>query len=342
MADRIQTFEIVTATGTTKAAPQVDDTSFLPGTIERIEILIPDGPRGLSGFSIGQGKNQIWPRTTGTYMVGNGEVIRLDNPEALNTGNFQFYSYNTGGYVHHYFLRFYVNELGKGAAALKAAQSSTPLSAQAIESPPAGALGAPPPFSLEPPPELAAGEPGGFQPPPGASGGALALSPAGVSSPIPEPVLVVGPTLLPATPPDYCSTIEAVKKQVTLAKPYLLPPGSGSALIPAEALPPLSIDNYGHYAACQRPGSWKYDLQFDRPASGFIRNGDSPYVIDFQTQGGENKATVSDATPVVRYQESGLSLAVYVNPGTGDPPTLLAASGTLEIPGGTQPATVAA
>lgn len=246
MADRLQTFVIAVPAGTLASALQKTDVSFFPGIVRLIEVFVPDGPRGNSGFQLGQAQQATLPRNVGTYIVANNEVVKIDNPEATNTGNWQFYAYNVGGYLHHYWLRFHVDELALPAPHPLAALVGSPMPASVIETPPgefvplpleglqAAAEGGMAPPSFEPLSPPLAGSGGSLQSlssPPAGGGSPGSLPPA--SGP-PEPSAIPAPVGdQPPNPPPL--TLQGIWQ------------GSGTSsaeTIPASQAPPVIVLGY--------------------------------------------------------------------------------------------------
>lgn len=119
MARRIAVFEVTIAAGTAKAAAISNDVSFEPGPVDEVEIVIPDGHSGATGFQLAQAGQAIIPEESGTYIVANNEVIRWPLDGYNDAGSWQLIGYNTDVYDHTFYLRFLIAD--------KAAAQAQPL-----------------------------------------------------------------------------------------------------------------------------------------------------------------------------------------------------------------------
>jgi len=112
MAERIEAFTVTVPVNTAQASPQVTNVSFNPGNVVGIQIIIPAGHAGLTGIALRSGKSQYVPRTSGSFVVSDDEVVKWDVEGAPGTGNWEAVAFNTDdSYSHSFFLRFLVNEL---------------------------------------------------------------------------------------------------------------------------------------------------------------------------------------------------------------------------------------
>lgn len=112
MAQRIEAFTIVVAAGTTSSAPSDTALDFVDGNVERLEIVVPRGHAGFTGFSIRYASQQVIPKKSGQFIVTDGETINWPI-EDFPTGNqWVFRAYNTDVFDHNFYLRLLVTELG--------------------------------------------------------------------------------------------------------------------------------------------------------------------------------------------------------------------------------------
>lgn len=108
MARRIAVFEVTVSADTQKSAAVSTDISFAPGPVSEVEIVIPDGHNGSTGFQLAQAGQAIIPEESGTYIVGNDEVIRWPLDGYNDAGSWQLIAYNTDYYDHTFYLRFLI------------------------------------------------------------------------------------------------------------------------------------------------------------------------------------------------------------------------------------------
>jgi hypothetical protein len=116
-ADRVESFAVDVPAGTTRAAPLSQALTFRQGEVLRLELIIPDGHRALTGFALAYAGQRVVPATNGAWIVGNDDT--LDWPlEGLPTGGrWVAQAYNDGTFAHTFYVRFHVNELDLGAPA---------------------------------------------------------------------------------------------------------------------------------------------------------------------------------------------------------------------------------
>lgn len=110
MAQRIETFDIVTPAGTTAALPLTTAMTFDRGIVERIEVLIPPGPSGLVGFRIVHSGDVIIPRDRSKWIVADNEVIKWELEDYPTGSAWSMRTYNTDVYEHTLYVRILVRE----------------------------------------------------------------------------------------------------------------------------------------------------------------------------------------------------------------------------------------
>ena len=115
MAERIEAFTVTVPAGTPSSAPLASPTVFDPGEVERIEVFIPSGHGGLTGFALLQAHTQIIPYRGGQFIVDDDDTISWPISGFLNTGDWQFLAYNTDVNPHSFYIRYLVNEIRRGA-----------------------------------------------------------------------------------------------------------------------------------------------------------------------------------------------------------------------------------
>lgn len=115
--DRIEPFTVSIPANTPQTAPVERNTSFAAGRVVHLEVLVPPGHNGQTGFSIAQAHQPIYPDRAGTFIVGSGERFEWEMEDDLDTGDWQLFGYNVAPIAHSFYLRFYVVELSKAASA---------------------------------------------------------------------------------------------------------------------------------------------------------------------------------------------------------------------------------
>lgn len=96
-------FTITTPAGTTRAAPLLTALNTLNRYVRRVQLVIPYGHNGQTGFSIRKGNVTVLPWLS-DFIVGNDETLNFELP--IEGGNdLKVASFNTGTFSHQHFLR---------------------------------------------------------------------------------------------------------------------------------------------------------------------------------------------------------------------------------------------
>lgn len=109
MAQDVKTFDVTIPVGGTAAAPQTFALTMPPYKVESVEVLIPDGVRGVVHFALGSTGTRVIPSNPGAYISGNNEVLRWPLRGYIDSGSWQLHAYNTGAYAHTLQVRFLLN-----------------------------------------------------------------------------------------------------------------------------------------------------------------------------------------------------------------------------------------
>lgn len=88
------------ATGTTQAAPQVTDISFLPGVLTQVHWRVAPGALGVLHWALTAGQGWIWPKPVGTFLVASDEAGDWYPEGAPDSGFYQVTAFNTGAFPH--------------------------------------------------------------------------------------------------------------------------------------------------------------------------------------------------------------------------------------------------
>jgi hypothetical protein len=106
VAIEVQRFAVTIPAGTLQSAPQKTALAMPPRTVERIEITVPPGPRGVVGFQLAMSGAQVLPITPGAFVVTDDEHISWDLTDQNTSGAWQMIAYNTGTFPHTIEIRF--------------------------------------------------------------------------------------------------------------------------------------------------------------------------------------------------------------------------------------------
>jgi len=177
MSVEIRQFNVTIPAGTTKASGFTSDMSFPARTVTQIDIFFPPGPRGEVGVGVGTAGVITVPYGGAGYIVSDDHLFELPLEQAVNSGSWTFFGYNTGTFAHTITVTFHLALNNTGAAA-PGGGVIPPGQLSGGDGSGAGP-GAPPPPPPSPPPPVA---PPPVAPPPvtppGISGPPLTLPPA--------------------------------------------------------------------------------------------------------------------------------------------------------------------
>jgi hypothetical protein len=108
-SNSIHVFPVTIPAGTPASAPQVTPLTFPAGPVVSVEFLVPPGPRGCVGFSLGSGGTQVIPYETGTWLVYNDTEKEWKLTDHVDSGSWQLFAYNIGTYPHTITVTFHVD-----------------------------------------------------------------------------------------------------------------------------------------------------------------------------------------------------------------------------------------
>lgn len=187
--------------GTAQSAGFTQDMSFPARIVTQINVRIPPGPRGEVGFGIGSAGVIVIPYGGTDYIVTDDEDLVFPLTNAVESGSWTFFGYNTGAYPHTIQVYFSCDPIplpilaGSGPLPITAPPSGTPGSSGTPGTPGTGCyddqgnpIPCPPGVTGVPP-----GSPGGSVPPP-------------TVPPIPPPTVPPIPVTIPPIltgPPGY-------------------------------------------------------------------------------------------------------------------------------------------
>lgn len=116
--DRVEPFTVSIPANTPQASPVERNVSFAAGRVVHLEVLVPPGHNGRTGFSIAQAHQPVYPERAGTFIVGSNERFEWEMEDDLDTGDWQLFGYNVSPIAHSFYLRFYVVENSKSSPLL--------------------------------------------------------------------------------------------------------------------------------------------------------------------------------------------------------------------------------
>lgn len=106
MADRVEQFTVTVSAGTPIAAPQETALKLTPADVERVDIYIPAGHAGLTGFRLAVAHSPILPANTGAYIVGEDERLTYPLEDFPDSGQWSIFAYNLDVFPHAFYLTF--------------------------------------------------------------------------------------------------------------------------------------------------------------------------------------------------------------------------------------------
>lgn len=108
MADQIRSYSVTVPAETPQTAPLESDLSFPGGDVERIDIRIPPGHAGLTGFQLAQGHQAVIPINDGEFIVGDQESFSWPIDGFIDSGDWQFIAYNVDRFEHTFYVRLLI------------------------------------------------------------------------------------------------------------------------------------------------------------------------------------------------------------------------------------------
>lgn len=126
-ASRIEVFDVTVPKGTPKAAPIETQTPFPHGELVGIEVKIPDGHNGLTGFRLLLAGGPAIPATAGAWVSGNDDELDWNTIGYPNSGAWSLQAYNTDLFDHVFHVRYLVSDFVYNQGAAVPAAIATPL-----------------------------------------------------------------------------------------------------------------------------------------------------------------------------------------------------------------------
>ncbi len=106
MAARIYSFACTVPAGTPVAKPVTVAMSMPAVEVVEIDIVVPHGPAGFMGFAIGAAGVPVFPEASGQWIVTDAQNLSWPLEDAIDSGAWEFFGYNTGSYPHTVYVTF--------------------------------------------------------------------------------------------------------------------------------------------------------------------------------------------------------------------------------------------
>lgn len=126
-ASRIEVFDVVVPKATPIAAPIIVQTPWPHGELVGIEVKIPDGHNGLTGFRLLLANGQAIPATAGAWITGNDDELDWNTVGYPNSGAWSVQAYNTDAFDHVFHVRYLVSDFAYNQPATTEAPVVTPV-----------------------------------------------------------------------------------------------------------------------------------------------------------------------------------------------------------------------
>jgi hypothetical protein len=125
MTDYFFTHSLVIPAGTAIATPFRQNKPLEDAILDRVQIRIPAGHVGLTGFALFWSTEQVWPTIRGSWAIGDNEQLEWTPGTEVTATGLAHVGYNLDKFAHTFYTRFWLSK--------KVAQSVV-----SIESPQAG------------------------------------------------------------------------------------------------------------------------------------------------------------------------------------------------------------
>lgn len=283
--DRELSFEVTVNALTAKGTPATTQTRFPSGTVVNVEIVIPAGVAGLAGLRISCSGTQLFPINTGSWLIGDNEVVTRDVYNWPNSGRIDVEAFNEDIHAHTFQVRYAVAE--NPLPAPVAPVTGTPL--------PVGSSGEPVQVPSETGGTGEGATPGELSPaPPVEAPGGVPPAPPEETPAAPPPAPEESPAAPPEAPPEAAPEApgEAAPTEES-PEPF---PGEGAAM-PEDQATAEAGGTYGETGGVRAPGgpklkrkpaskgpTRKVTVKESLPAGGWLPHG-ARFTLERQDQG---------------------------------------------------------
>jgi len=108
MAVEVYDFAVTIPAGTAKSAGFSAKMAMPTRAVELIEVRVPPGPRGEVGFGIGAAGTIVLPQGNATYFIMDDQFRSFTLDDAITSGAWVAFGYNTGRFDHTVYVTFHV------------------------------------------------------------------------------------------------------------------------------------------------------------------------------------------------------------------------------------------
>jgi len=103
--------EVTCPAGTAATSPATASLAIPTYQMDLIRVRIPKGHKGFTGLQIGSLGQQIIPYTSGTWIVGDDDLLEFQIVNTMQTGAWEAIMYNTGNFPHSWWITFGVEPI---------------------------------------------------------------------------------------------------------------------------------------------------------------------------------------------------------------------------------------
>lgn len=109
MANRIESYTVTIPSGTLESAPTTIDTTFDPGIVDRIDVMVPPGPSGLMGFRFAYGSEIIIPNDASKWLIFDNYQGTWELEDYPTGKHWAIVGYNTDIYDHSIYIKYHLS-----------------------------------------------------------------------------------------------------------------------------------------------------------------------------------------------------------------------------------------
>lgn len=126
MTGRLYTNVFTVPAGTAINAPFTSAQLLDDAILDQLDVTIPPGHSGLTGFRVLWSTGQIVPYVQGTWITGDDEEINIKYGAEITQSGLVLVGYNTDVFAHSFLLRWHVSDLNPAnPVIIESPQSST-------------------------------------------------------------------------------------------------------------------------------------------------------------------------------------------------------------------------
>jgi hypothetical protein len=126
MTGRLYTTQFIIPAATPINVPFSQPQLLDDAQLDQVDITIPPGHAGLTGFRILWSTGQIIPYVTGTWVTGDDEEIHVKYGSEITQSGLVLVGYNTDVFTHSFLLRWHVSDLTSASPVVIASPQAAP------------------------------------------------------------------------------------------------------------------------------------------------------------------------------------------------------------------------